>query len=319
MNEYLSYLLQGIRRVNEKVGLIPTDELHYDREGQAASDLIKETLMADAPCMISRVGAAEMKTILRYEANQREGSFLEKSERYLSGESSAFWYDARLENQMSELSGFFPMSNANLDRFAKMMLAEIGNVDVWGSWVIGEKQISAYYDQAKSIRLKDLEPYYHDDPWTEVLENKKVLVIHPYSQTITKQCANREKIFKDQRMLPKFELLTYRPVHIIMGQTSEFESWFEALDKMKEDIAKIDFDIAIIAAGAYGFPLASHVKKLGKKAVHVGGSAQLMFGIKGKRWEDRPFFKALFNDHWVRPSEDEQPVGFKKVENGAYW
>ena len=40
---------------------------------------------------------------------------------------------------------------------------------------------------------------------------------------------------------------------------------------MSEEIAKIDFDIALIACGAYGFPLASRIKNMGKIAIHCGG------------------------------------------------
>ena len=55
---------------------------------------------------------------------------------------------------------------------------------------------------------------------------------------------------------------------------------------MKAQIDKEDFDICLIGAGAYGFPLAAYVKRKGKKAVHLGGALQLLFGIKGSRWED---------------------------------
>ena len=54
---------------------------------------------------------------------------------------------------------------------------------------------------------------------------------------------------------------------------------------MVKEIEKKDFDIALIGAGAYGMPLAYKIKKMGKKAIHIGGSLQCLFGIKGSRWE----------------------------------
>lgn len=69
---------------------------------------------------------------------------------------------------------------------------------------------------------------------------------------------------------------------------------------------KKDFEIAILGCGAYGFPLAAYIKSIGKKAVHVGGTAQLIYGIKGKRWEKRDFI----NDAWVSPRPEE---------SGCYW
>ena len=68
---------------------------------------------------------------------------------------------------------------------------------------------------------------------------------------------------------------------------------------------------------AYGFQLASKVKRMGKIAVHMGGSLQTLFGIKGVRWNKNE--AQLYNDAWVYPSEAETPKGYEKVENGAYW
>ena len=77
--------------------------------------------------------------------------------------------------------------------------------------------------------------------------------------------------------------------------------------------------MAIIGAGAYGLPLAAHVKRLGKKAVHLGGATQILFGIRGKRWDEMPFFQKLYNEHWVRPLPSEVPKDYQRVEGGCYW
>ena len=86
---------------------------------------------------------------------------------------------------------------------------------------------------------------------------------------------------------------------------------------------KIDFDIAIIGCGAYGFPLAAKLKQAGKQAVHLGGATQLMFGIKGKRWEEDyngyEYIRKWFNDAWVYPSEQDKPQNADTVEGGCYW
>jgi hypothetical protein len=93
---------------------------------------------------------------------------------------------------------------------------------------------------------------------------------------------------------------------------------------MKCEIDKADFDVCLIGCGAYGFPLAAHVKRMGRKAVHFGGSLQLLFGIKGKRWEDPNYnpvynYAKLMNEHWIRPDESEKPSIASKVENACYW
>ena len=67
---------------------------------------------------------------------------------------------------------------------------------------------------------------------------------------------------------------------------------------MKSEIDKCDYDVCLIGCGAYGFPLAAHVKHKGKQAIHLGGTLQLLFGIKGNRWFDpNSFLYPKFNPH----------------------
>ena len=87
---------------------------------------------------------------------------------------------------------------------------------------------------------------------------------------------------------------------------------------MITDIQKLNFDIAIIGCGAYGFPLAAAVKRMGKQAIHLGGATQLLFGIRGNRWENSEL-RRFFNEYWVKPGIDEIPSHAGKIENGCYW
>lgn len=108
------------------------------------------------------------------------------------------------------------------------------------------------------------------------------------------------------------------------GQCSQFNTWFDALDYMKSEIDKCDYDVCLIGCGAYGFPLAAHVKHNGKQAIHLGGTLQLLFGIKGNRWFDPdsflyPKFKELLNENWVKPLETEKPLVANQIEGGCYW
>lgn len=160
-----------------------------------------------------------------------------------------------------------------------------------------------------------------DYPWTRALKGKKVLVIHPFAQTIEKQYAKREYLFpSNPDILPEFELHTIKAVQTIAGRSDErFATWFDALDWMKSEVDKVDFDVALIGCGAYGFPLASYCKNIGKIAVHIGGDLQMLFGILGARWEKYEITKRLVNEYWVRPSENETPKSANVVEDGCYW
>ena len=89
---------------------------------------------------------------------------------------------------------------------------------------------------------------------------------------------------------------------------------------MQKDISKLDFDVAILGCGAYGVPLASYIKNtLSKSAIYVGGGLQILFGIKGKRWDNHEIIQTMYNEHWARPSVQETPTDSSSVENGCYW
>lgn len=92
------------------------------------------------------------------------------------------------------------------------------------------------------------------------LAGKRVLVVHPFKKSILHQYERREKLFSNPNMLPQFDLQVIPAVQSL-GGTSIYKNWFEALNAMKQEIDKADYDIALIGAGAYGFPLAAHVKR----------------------------------------------------------
>jgi hypothetical protein len=80
-------------------------------------------------------------------------------------------------------------------------------------------------------------------------------------------------------------------------------------------LKKKDFDIALIGCGAYGLPLAAHVKKMGKQAIHMGSGVQLLFGIKGKRWDKHD----IYNRHWISPVMEDVPKQSDRIEGECYW
>ena len=68
-------------------------------------------------------------------------------------------------------------------------------------------------------------------------------------------------------------------------------------------------------------PIGAYIKnKLKRKAVHIGGTLQILFGIKGKRWEvGYDYDKRFYNEYWIRPSDKYKPPAADKVEGGCYW
>ncbi len=291
-----------------------------DYAGQAASDVIYTQITRPEPCMIARFGGVEMAALMYHRSiHQKSQFFLHKSLAYIQGKQRPFWWDEHIQKKMRYNAGFFPAEPKYLERFCEQMLRDIQEIDILGSWLPEEQFLREQMPQVITVRLQDLEPYYHQHPWSEVLAGKTVLVVHPFAETIQKQYQKRELLFPNPKVLPQFTLKTFKAVQSIAGNECGFSDWFAALEWMCDEIARIEFDIAIIGAGAYGLPLAAHVKRLGKKGVHLGGATQILFGIRGKRWDDNPFFQQFFNDHWVRPHPAEVPSNFQAVEGGCYW
>ncbi len=294
-----------------KTGLVPLRDY--------SNRLIYDELNTAKPSMIARIGATELTCMVNYFGvrNPRKHKQIIS---YIKGESPLWWWDSNTASQMIQWSGFFPSTVANMERFSEMMIEMLPNVDILGSWLSDESYFETELSGVKKVLLEDLEPFFTEFPWTKALENKKVLVVHPFTKTIERQYALRDLIFPT-RLLPNFELRTIPAVQSIGGEYCPFKDWFEALEYMKSEISKIDYDICILGCGAYGFPLANYVKLSGKKAIHLGGVTQLLFGIKGKRWENYESYPYgnLFNAYWARPSENETPKQAKLVEGGCYW
>jgi len=222
--------------------------------------------------------------------------------------------------EMIRNGGFFPSDPEHLARFARLSLEDCLEADLLGAWTNYDAELPVNL-KASRVPLMDLEPYFHSDPWTQALQGKRVLVVHPFEKTIQRQYARRTELFKDPRILVDFTLLTFPAVQSLGGQCPAFKDWFAALDWMEKGIAALEFDVAIIGAGAYGLSLAAYIKRdLGKKAIHLGGATQVLFGIKGRRYDVRPEYATeLYNDAWVRPASDEVPASASQVEGGCYW
>lgn len=294
-----------------------------NEERVITNELITQLLTSDQPCFIGRIGTVEGAVVLNYNQIKSNRNYFLKLYDYITDETRLpFWDLGRPIKELKSNAGFFPINNIRLiEDFAELYLNNIPKIDLCGRFEYYEKFLP-FSNKCHMVQLETLYPFFVKNPWSKCLENKKVLVIHPFKESIEKQYLKRKDLFDNPNILPDFNLKVLKAVQTLAGEKSEYSSWFEALEYMKTEINNIDFDIAIIGCGAYGLPLASHVKDIGKKAIHLGGGTQLLFGIKGKRWEKDytdPCYRNLFNENWVYPNNNERPKDMKIVEGGCYW
>ncbi|MHA1540586.1 MAG: hypothetical protein ACTSXL_03135 [Alphaproteobacteria bacterium] len=249
----------------------------------------------------------------------------------------------RLFKQLVTNAGFFPLDIKLLSQFRKVYEIAEKNLDILLPWsyftdyqnrerrrvknLPNIKNLCSFaisgsaLGYSKNADKKNLKTwanfeYFMKNSWFQSLKDKKVLVIHPFEKSIKSQY----KKLSQRGLMPKFKKLSFiKAVQSVgLGGDDRFKDWFEALDYMKKQIKRHDFDVAIIGCGAYGFPLASYVKSLGKQGLHTGGATQLLFAIKGQRWEEAQG-KTFIEDFWIYPAKSERPKAFKQVESGCYW
>ncbi len=322
-------LKHGYRILSRKTFLNP--ECDCDR--QSANDKIYNLLSSGKPCMIARFGTTEINCINNYLCVHSPEPYLKKCWNYITDKTHTPWWNKDHFHTMSIYSGIFPETQDTAERFSERYLQDIPQIDILACHQYYEKYMPLKKN-VQHIQILTLDPFYVELPWTRILKNKKVLIVHPFERTIREQYKKRCNLFKNPNILPDFKLITYKAVQTIAGNNSQFNSWFEALKYMEDEISRLDFDIAILGCGAYGLPLAAFIKKIGKQAIHMGGSTQLLFGILGKRWTEQ--FKGktwnylpgvelnldysdLFNDNWSYPLPEDTPKDKEKVEDSCYW
>ena len=321
MNTSCELLLKVLKRCVEitKGEKASRKLLQYSDNLAECQSKISSALRSDKPFMVARMGYVEMNAVANYLGVCNKSHNVIK---YINGDIPQWWWNKALVSQLQSNAGFFPLTEDNVVKFCELMLEDVQQVDLLGSWVPQEIYIKDYVKTAEKYAIENISPLILDtlnpNSWTYSLRGQKVLVVHPFKQTIEQQYPKRNKLFENPEFLPEFELKTLRAVQSIGGQ-SEFKDWFAALDWMKDEMDKNDYDICILGCGAYGLPLAAHAKRTGHKAIHLGGATQLLFGIRGNRWDLQPQYAELFNEYWVRPNKDETPATAAVVENACYW
>lgn len=320
MNPILIFTLKALRKIFVRITHTNLTKPQRENNPEVISQLIYNTLMSDQPCMIARFGSVELNVISNYRGiKEYKNNYIN----FIKGRSPQWWWNKKGLQEMCTNAGFFPSTPQLVSKFSEMMINDMPLVDILASWRPEENYFKEELKHASFVNFELLNPYWSKIPWTKALTGKKVLVIHPFAETIQKQYARRELLFKNPDILPEFELKTIKAVQSL-GGNNQFKTWFDALQWMKDEMDKIDYDICLIGCGAYGFPLAAHAKRKGKKAVHLAGALQLLFGIRGARWENPNYNKtynyaALMNEYWVKPSETEKPKNAQQVEGACYW
>lgn len=208
------------------------------------------------------------------------------------------------------------------------------NCDLLGVWDGGMySQCCEYYSHLSNylkpeICAHALEPYYFMDEeqykFYNIFNNKKVLIITSHYETTKNQLPNINKMYKKNIFDETTTFYIYKPSQQNGGNNDE-NSWNYHFNIMKNEINNIkknifDFDIALISCGGFGMIISNYIyDELNVSVMYIGGSLQLFFGIKGRRWNSNETISKNNNDYWTSVLECDIPKNPKLCENGCYW
>lgn len=98
-------------------------------------------------------------------------------------------------------------------------------------------------------------------------------------------------------------------------------NWFDTFDDLKKRILEHkNVNHWFLSCGCYGVPIQEELKKNGKNSLYVGGLLQCLFGLMGKRWEDRPEISSHVNIYWkkIEYLNTNTINNLLNVESGCY-
>lgn len=278
--------------------------------------LISAGLLSSAPFAAGKIGTSELMVLEYFDRRIR-----------LPWPESASWL--RPAKRLFENSGFFPLRKNCFKKWKSLYQDALQCLDVVAAWQPVGTYLSAYEDraltryvgQANRVSLSALHPVHPPASWLAELSLLRWLVISPFEKTISSQLGQLERLgFFPPRAVPNLAQVRADCRILRCPQFSYLEKpkhrdWFETLEEMKTQMDSMSFDVALVGAGAWSIPLLAHAKNRGKKGLHLGGQLQLLFGIKGGRWDRAD----IYNPFWIRPLPEERPENFKRMEHGAYW
>ena len=228
--------------------------------------------------------------------------------------SPLVYHDAKI------CSGMYPLSKEGLSVCAKYQKDALRNMTHFRFWHLKmEPYWIRHYCSKCVVLIENLDPF----SIMGALKGKRVLVVSAFPKTIESQYARRHLLFKDESFLPAFHLIVEKAPVTFADVEPILPTWKESLMECYARCVARQFDVALIGAGSYSNPLGNLLFQAGAQVVVMNSSIQIVFGIKGKRWETQPWaegVRRLFNEHWVYPMEEETPEGHAKVDPGSgYW
>ena len=219
-------------------------------------------------------------------------------------------FDAALGFRSLRHAGVWPTDAGFQERFSDEFAAACAELDAIGLFAdafdASLELLSHHRPPGRLMRFEDQEPPPAGarDCWLEHLRGRRVLLVCPFAELLRER-ARRDVYEATWRRTGKrwFEPAAVEAVELPYGfepATQErYATALDLLDEVDDRVAGRELDVALIAAGGLGIPLAARVKGRGGVAISLGGHLQVLFGVRGDRWRERPEWEERFTDAWI--------------------
>lgn len=244
-------------------------------------------------------------------------------------------YETVLRYHCEKQFGLFPVEPSFLIDFAERFSSFLQQLDYLGLFGAAQehKLINDLRISAKLLNYRDTEPdrSIPCDPelcYLHLFKGKKVLLVAPFA-ALLKERANKDvfenvwsKIEKKWFFPESISAIEFPYSYVTEVETHQkFGTSLNLYDHICEQIKNESFDIALIAAGGLGIPLAAFVKSIGRVGISLGGHLQVIFGVAGRRWKNDPYYlEHYINDFWIDMPPAYHPQNKELLtDSGAYW
>jgi len=262
------------------------------------NELIKNAINDSKPKAFGKMGNVEASHILTYLNNT----------------------PSLIGQQLFVNAGIYADSLDTFVSWCRHYLKSVKNLDSILQWCNEDKLVLSQMGYKGDVQnsFEGIEPFVlGEEGWHYQLKDKTVLCVSPFPDTVQTQVRKFNKIWNGAEI---GNLITVKSPYSEALTGEKPKPWIDKLDDMISQINHLDFDFATVGCGGFSLIICDHIKKLGKPCVHLGGGNQILYGIRGKRWDEGFKHHEWYGTkEWIRPLPHETPPRKFYVEGGCYW
>ena len=292
---------------------------------EGAQELVR-AVQSSTPYAAGKLGTSEFDALYWYTTHRQNKADTKQA------------YPLHIFQHMVVNAGLYPTLPDTIDQWAEhMILNVLPLMDLMVEWNPSAKLqehhlLETHAKQSKRTVLRALEPYYESDPSNRytlaIPEGSKIAIVSPFWDSILHQVPNLDKIWHTHPiwMKPSHLFLPIQTFYspLVAGDrhnqwSPHLPDWRAACDEITEKVKALDAKYVFVGCGALSLPIVAALKRAGCIAIHTGSAPQIMFGIKGKRWDNHSVISKFYNSSWIRPSAREIPEGARAIENACYF